>query len=169
MKPRRAFSSQRSSHVYRVAGLLKAIVLWHICIHSRESATWLRCSSSSNFRHRTATSSRRTPRATCAIVHILVMLLERGLRVAEHAAVFCHFVVFGYGQAVVQHILVVADEGFIPAELVIEVILSVRKNVFLVGQRGSVWLISIWLGSLLVLPQVWVERALAMRRTVLGA
>ena len=66
------------------------------------------------------------------------MLLERGLRVAEHAAVFCHFVVFGYGQAVVQHILVVADEGFIPAELVIEVILSVRKNVFLVGQRGSV-------------------------------
>ena len=71
-------------------------------------------------------------------MHILVMLLERGLRVAEHAAVFCHFVVFGYGQAVVQHVLVVADEGFVPAELVIEVILSVRKNVFLVGQRGSV-------------------------------
>ena len=67
----------------------------------------------------------------------------------------------------IEHVLVVMDDCIVAAELVIEFVLSVRQDVFLICQSSCVRVSSVRLGPLLVLPQVRVESAFAVGWAVL--
>ena len=80
--------------------------------------------------------------------------LQRGRRVPHNSPIVLNLVDSGDGKAHIEHVLVVADDGLVAAELVIETILSVGEDVFLILDRGRVRMTAVWLGSLLVLAQI---------------
>ena len=64
---------------------------------------------------------------------VLVVLLNVVGGVAEDFAIFDLLCLLGLREARIQHVLIVLDNGCVAAELVVESILRVRKNVSLVA------------------------------------
>ena len=98
-----------------------------------------------------------------------MFLLQRSGRVSDHSAVFLHLVDLGDGKPRVKHVLVVANEGCVATELVIEAVLCVRENVLFIFSCGRMATATIRRSTLLVLAQIWVKCTLTMSWSVLGA
>ena len=147
----------RHSHVDGVFWLPHVGVGGHVSLHGLVTVALLRIEIAEAFRAR-------------AVDLVLMELLQLMRRVAEHLVVLLgHLCLLGHGEASVKHVLVVLNEGSVATELVIESILRVRQNVSLVTRCGHVRLATVGLSSLVVLPQVRVEGALAVGGTVVSA
>lgn len=92
----------------------------------------------------------------------LVQLLHFLSRVTEHFAIFRLLCSLRLWQTLVQHVLIVLDDGSVAAELVIESILCVRQDVSLVAHCGSIRLVSVRHGGLVILAQIGVESTLSV-------
>ena len=103
-------------------------------------------------------------------VNLILMVSLQGLsRVAEDLAVINQLCLLGLREALVEHVLIVLDDGVVSAELVIESILRVRQNVSLVSRRRHMRLVSVWHGRHVILTQVRVEGPLRVGGAVVGA
>lgn len=152
-----AQESNGCSHVDRVLWLLQTVVRNDVCFHWVVSVSVLGIHELSN------------ARGARPVDFVLVLFLQLMSRVAEHFAIFGLLRILGLGEACVEHVLVVLDDGGVPAELVIESVLGVRQDVPLVPGRGHVRLVSVRLRTQVILSQVRVERTLAVGWSVVGA
>ena len=105
---------------------------------------------------------------TRTVDSVLMFPLNCLSRVAEDLAIVNQLCLLGLGEAVVEHVLIVLDDGIVSAELVVESILRVRQNVSFVSRRRHVRLVSVWHGCHVILSQVRVEGSLRVGRAVVG-
>ena len=101
-------------------------------------------------------------RRTRPVDLVLVVLLNLLSRVAEYLAFLCLLCYLRLGKSLIEHVLIVLDDGRVASELVIESILCVRQNVSLVAQCRSVRLVSVRKYGHVILAQVGIESALSV-------
>ena len=147
------------SHVDRVPGLLKTVIRSEVRFHGGVPILLL------------VVMQIVAETGSAGAVHSVLMLSLNLLgRVSKNFTliVLLRGHALGQRKTGIKHVLIVLYEGIVAAELVVEFVLSVGKNVSLVTTRSHVRRATVWLGSLVVLAQVRVERPLSVGRTVLG-
>ena len=100
---------------------------------------------------------------------VLVIFLQLVRRIAEHLSVVLLHDLLWNAEPLIKHVLIVLNKRCIPAELVIETVLRVAKDVTPVGGRGHVTGGTVGTRPLVILAQVSVEGALSVGRSVVGA
>ena len=143
-----------SSHVNRVTWLVELVVGCDVLVHLARTVFVVE-----------AVQTRRT----LAVDDVLMVTLGLVVRVAEDLAALSLLRALRLREALVQHVLIVLDEGSVAAELVVESVLRVGEDIALVGQGGGVRGAAVRLRHLVVLAQVRVEGALTMGRSVVSA